>query len=116
MATLSCFHEDKLCALFGLSREELKRQMEVGPDGVSMFEREMLRRDLEAFTAYGNTLYAQAWAENLARDARDAAMMAKAQPYLDDLEAEEENEWAPWDNEEDYEQEMLANCIMSERM
>ena len=28
----------------------------------------------------------------------------------------EENPWDPWDGEEDYEQEMLANCIMSERM
>ena len=31
-------------------------------------------------------------------------------------QSEEENEWAPWDSQEDYEQEMLANCIMSERM
>ena len=67
-----------------------------------------------AMTFVPDELYQQAWAENLARDARDTAMMAKAQPYLDDLE--EENEYAPWDSEEDYEQEMLANCIMSERM
>ena len=69
-----------------------------------------------AMTFIPDELYQQAWTENLARDARDAAMMAKAQPYRDDLEAEEENEWYPWDSEEDYEQEMLANCIMSERM
>ena len=31
-------------------------------------------------------------------------------------ESEEENEWSPWDSKEDYEKEMLANCIMSERM
>ena len=67
-----------------------------------------------AMTFVPDALYHQAWAENLARDARDAAMMAKAQPYLDDLE--EENEWAPWDSEEDYEQYMLWECIMSERM
>ena len=114
MATLPCFSDNKLCELFGVSREELKRQMEVGPDGLSLFEREMHRRDLEAFTAYGDTLYAQAWVENLARDEREAAMMAKAQPYLDDLE--QENEWAPWDNEDHYEHYMLSECLMSERM
>jgi hypothetical protein len=69
-----------------------------------------------AMTFIPDELYQQAWAENLARDARDAAMMAKAQPYLDDLEAEEENEWAPWDSQEDYEQYMLNECLMSERM
>ena len=67
-----------------------------------------------AMTFVPDEVYQQAWAENLARDARDAAMMAKAWPYLDDLE--EENEWAPWDSEEDYEQYMLWECIMSERM
>ena len=67
-----------------------------------------------AMTFISDDLYQQAWAENLARDAREAIMTAKAQPYLDDFE--EENEYAPWDSEEDYEQEMLANCIMSERM
>ena len=84
MTTLPCFGEDKLCQIFGMSREELQRQMAVGPDGLSLFEREMHRRDMEAFTAYGDTLYAQAWAENRARDARDAAMLAKAQPYLEE--------------------------------
>ena len=112
---LPCFSDDKLCALFGMSREELKRQMEVGPDGLSLFEREMHRRDMEAFTAYGDTLYEQAWVENLAWDERDAAMTAKAQPWLYDL-AKEENEWHPWDSEEDYEQYMLNECLMSERM
>tara|TARA_Y100000817_G_scaffold79420_1_gene61179 strand:- start:502 stop:705 length:204 start_codon:yes stop_codon:yes gene_type:complete len=60
-------------------------------------------------------VYQEAWAENLARDARDAAMMAKAWPYLEDL-AKEENEWYPWDSEEDYEEYMLWECMMSERM
>ena len=68
-----------------------------------------------AMTFIPDELYQQAWAENLARDARDAAMMAKAQPYLDDL-AKEENEWYPWDSEEDYEEYMLSECLMSERM
>ena len=82
---LPCFSDDKLCQLFGVSREELKRQMEVGSDGLTLFEREMHRRDMEAFTAYGDTLYEQAWAENRAWDARDAEMTLKAQPWLDDL-------------------------------
>ena len=67
--------------------------MEVGPDEVSMFEREMLGATW-AFTAYGNTLYAQV-AENLARDARGEDD-GQGAAYLGDLEAEEENEWAPW--------------------
>ena len=112
MTTLPCFGEDKLCQIFGMSREELQRQMAVGPDGLSLFEREMHRRDMEAFTAYGDTLYERAWVENLAWDARDAAMTAKAQPWLDDLE---EEKWAPWDSEEDYERYMLNECLLSER-
>ena len=31
-------------------------------------------------------------------------------------QSEEKNEWAPWDSEEDYEQYMLNECLMSERM
>ena len=31
-------------------------------------------------------------------------------------QSEKENEWAPWDSQEDYEQYMLRECLMSERM